>query len=58
MALMATIACYDADDLAGKVIPAMTFTLVDKEKYVPVYPQTRDRLSDIPRGQDWCETRL
>ncbi|KAF9518113.1 hypothetical protein BS47DRAFT_1338700 [Hydnum rufescens UP504] len=34
MALMATIACYDADDLAGKVIPAMTFTLVDKEKLV------------------------
>lgn len=36
MSLMATITCYDADDLASKVIPAMSFTLVDKEKCVSV----------------------
>lgn len=33
MALMATMALYDVDDLAGKVIPAMSFTIIDKEKY-------------------------
>ena len=31
-ALMATVACYEPDDLAGKVIPIMAFALVDKEK--------------------------
>ncbi|KAF8332636.1 armadillo-type protein [Cantharellus anzutake] len=34
MALMATMQCYDMDDLAGKVIPAVSFALVDKEKLV------------------------
>ncbi|KDQ15249.1 hypothetical protein BOTBODRAFT_108853 [Botryobasidium botryosum FD-172 SS1] len=34
MALMATVDCYDMDDLAGKVIPTMAFTLMDKEKLV------------------------
>lgn len=32
MALMATVTVYDADDLATKVVPAMSFSLVDKEK--------------------------
>lgn len=32
MALMATLTLYDIEDLAGKVIPAMSFTVVDKEK--------------------------
>ena len=32
MALMATMQCYVIDELAGKVIPAMSFALVDKEK--------------------------
>jgi SCY1-like protein 1 len=32
MALMATVECYDVEDLAGKVVPAMSFSLVDKEK--------------------------
>lgn len=34
MALMATLQLYDPEELAGKVIPVMSFTLVDKEKYV------------------------
>ncbi|WWC91608.1 uncharacterized protein L201_006554 [Kwoniella dendrophila CBS 6074] len=34
MALMATVECFDRDDLAGKVVPNMAFTLVDKEKLV------------------------
>jgi SCY1-like protein 1 len=32
MALMATVEIFDRDDLAGKVIPNMAFTMVDKEK--------------------------
>lgn len=32
MALMATIQLYDPEELAGKVIPGMSFALVDKEK--------------------------
>ena len=32
MALMATVEVFDRDDLAGKVVPNMAFTLVDKEK--------------------------
>jgi SCY1-like protein 1 len=32
MALMATVECFDRDDLAGKVVPNMSFTLVDREK--------------------------
>ncbi|WWD19545.1 hypothetical protein CI109_104006 [Kwoniella shandongensis] len=34
MALMATVECFDREDLAGKVVPNMAFTLVDKEKLV------------------------
>ncbi|KAJ9114995.1 hypothetical protein QFC22_005323 [Naganishia vaughanmartiniae] len=34
MALMATVEYYDKDDLAGKVLPNMSFTLVDREKLV------------------------
>ncbi|ORY26676.1 armadillo-type protein [Naematelia encephala] len=34
MALMATVELFDRDDLAGKVVPNMAFTLVDKEKLV------------------------
>jgi hypothetical protein len=33
MALMATIDCFDVEELATKVIPNMSFSLVDKEKY-------------------------
>lgn len=33
MAFMATIECFDADELAGKVIPNMAFAMIDKEKY-------------------------
>lgn len=32
MALMATIDCYDVEELASRVIPNMAFSLVDKEK--------------------------
>lgn len=32
MALMATVDFYDKEDLAGRVVPNMSFTLVDKEK--------------------------
>lgn len=32
MALMATVDCYEREDLAGKVIPSMAICLVDKEK--------------------------
>lgn len=34
MALMASVECFDREDLAGKVVPNMSFTLVDKEKCV------------------------
>ncbi|OCH90251.1 ARM repeat-containing protein [Obba rivulosa] len=34
MALMATIECFDAEDLASKVIPNMSSTMVDTEKLV------------------------
>lgn len=32
MALMATVEFYDKDDIAGRVIPNMAFTMIDKEK--------------------------
>ncbi|KAG6898142.1 hypothetical protein C0992_004858 [Termitomyces sp. T32_za158] len=34
MAFMATIDCFDADDIANKVIPNIAFTMIDKEKLV------------------------
>ncbi|CAE7145252.1 unnamed protein product [Rhizoctonia solani] len=34
MAMMASIDCFDAEDIATKVLPAMTGTLVDREKLV------------------------
>ncbi|KAJ7502830.1 armadillo-type protein [Mycena galericulata] len=34
MAFMATIDCFEIEELANKVIPNMSFTLVDKEKLV------------------------
>ncbi|KAI0743379.1 ARM repeat-containing protein [Daedaleopsis nitida] len=34
MALMATMECYDIEEIATKVIPSMSFTLIDKEKLV------------------------
>lgn len=34
MAFMATIDCFEVEELATKVIPNMSFTLVDKEKSV------------------------
>lgn len=34
MALMATADCYEKEDLAGRVIPAMAICLVDREKAV------------------------
>lgn len=34
MALMATVEFYDKDDIAGRVIPNMAFTMIDKEKSV------------------------
>jgi len=36
MAFMATVDCFDNEDLATKVIPNMSFALIDKEKCVPV----------------------
>ena len=32
MAFMATIDLFDAEDLATKVLPCISFTLIDKEK--------------------------
>ncbi|KAI0768728.1 ARM repeat-containing protein [Trametes elegans] len=34
MAFMATLDCFDIEDIATKVIPSMAFTMVDKEKLV------------------------
>jgi SCY1-like protein 1 len=34
MGFMATIDCFEVDELASKVIPSMSFTLVDSEKLV------------------------
>ena len=33
MAFMATLECFDPEELATKVIPSMAFALVDKDKY-------------------------
>ena len=33
MAFMATIESFDIPDLASKIIPSMSFSLVDEEKY-------------------------
>ena len=39
MALMATIECFDMSEIASRVIPNMSFALIDPEKYaVPVSP--------------------
>lgn len=35
MAFMATMDCFDVEELATKVLPCISFTLVDKEKCVP-----------------------
>lgn len=34
MSFMATMECFDADDMATKVIPCISFTLIDNEKLV------------------------
>ena len=34
MGFMATIDCFEVDELASKVIPGISFTLVDTEKLV------------------------
>lgn len=34
MGFMATIDCFEVEDLASKVIPSMSFTLIDPEKSV------------------------
>lgn len=34
MGFMATIDCFEVDELASKVIPSMSFTLVDSERLV------------------------
>jgi SCY1-like protein 1 len=36
MAFMATIECFETEELATKVIPCMSCTLVDREKFVSV----------------------
>lgn len=42
MAFMATIECFDVEEMATKVIPNIAFTMIDKEKYVLV-------ISSMPR---------
>ena len=37
MAFMATIDCFEVDDVATKVIPNVSPSLIDKEKYVVCY---------------------
>lgn len=34
MGFMATIDCFEIEELASKVIPSMSFTLIDPEKLV------------------------
>ena len=34
MAFMATIDCFEIEDIASKVIPNIACTMIDKEKYV------------------------
>jgi SCY1-like protein 1 len=36
MSLMATVDCFDSEELASRVIPNMAFALIDKEKYVSI----------------------
>lgn len=41
MAFMATIDCFEIDELATKVIPSVSFTVIDKEKSVNPSPWQR-----------------
>lgn len=34
MALMATVECFEIEELAARVIPNMSFAMMDKDKYV------------------------
>lgn len=34
MALMATVDCFENEELASRVIPNMSFAMVDKDKFV------------------------
>jgi SCY1-like protein 1 len=35
MAFMATIDCFEIEEIANKVIPNIAFAMIDKEKYAP-----------------------
>lgn len=38
---MATIDCFDIDEVATRVIPNMAFALIDKEKYATLSPHNK-----------------
>ena len=57
MGFMATIDCFEVDEIASKVIPSMSFTLVDSEKSV-----TSDLIKTVfivaERQLDWFAIKL
>ena len=59
MGFMATIECFETEELASKVIPSMSFTLVDSEKLVTLgiikaVPVITERFYPL----DWSVIRL
>jgi len=53
MAFMATIECFEIEDVATKVIPNMSFALVDKEKWVSswIVSPLRSQIARLVRDQ-------
>lgn len=59
MGFMATIDCFEVEELASKVIPNMSFTLVDPEKLVtPSTTETVFVIAERFRRLDWFAIRL
>lgn len=60
MSFMATVECYEIDELATKVLPIVVTALVDKEKYVPHCFASNDpeRASRLVRDQAFKAVEL
>jgi len=53
MGFMATIDCFEVDELASKAIPSMSFTLVDPEKLVTLGIIKTGFVAELFRLSDW-----
>lgn len=59
MGFMATIDCFEVDELASKVIPSMSFTLVDTERLVMSGSiESVFVLAELFRLLDWSAIKL